>query len=157
MKGLGRPQRLGAFHVRIPRSDAPPRSGIHADSGAVGVKASAAVVKVRSILVWLPPIEPGRFELRRVGEDSSGQDSKCDVRAVLPMVRQRRERVGSGGWTVRESDGANGGLADWGGGEGHSDGARDASLVQRRELHEEIVRGLAGGRARPPYTFPPSP
>src|SRR5206468_9602943 len=53
MEGFGRPQLLRTLQVRVPGSDTHPRSGIHADTGAVGVQTSAAVVKVRPILVRL--------------------------------------------------------------------------------------------------------
>src|SRR5213594_5153528 len=112
MERLGRPQLLGTLEVRIPGSDTHPRSGIQADTGAVGVQTSAAVVKVRPILVRLTAIEPGRFELRRMGEDSSSEDSERDMCSVLPMVRQRRQWVGGGRWTVGKGDGAKCGLAD---------------------------------------------
>ncbi len=54
------------------------------------------------MLVRLPAVEPGTLELYPVCEHSRRHHPERDVRAILPMVGDRGERIIGGGGSVWE-------------------------------------------------------
>src|SRR5206468_11740759 len=93
---------LRTLQVGVPGRQTPTGPWIHGQAGAVGIEPAASVVEVRPILVRLPAVEPGSFELRVPREHPCVHDAKGYVRAVLPVVGDRRQRIVPRGRSVRE-------------------------------------------------------
>src|SRR5438445_11891201 len=111
MERLLRVQRFGTLEVRIPGRQSPVRSGVDREARAVGIERSSGVIEIGAVFIRLAPVEHRGLELRSAGERARGEHAEGDVRAVLPMVPDRRKRVVRGGWPMRESGRAYRGLA----------------------------------------------
>src|SRR6476469_5096572 len=82
------------------------------DSRRIGVEPSR--LDVSAVLIGLAPVEDRRLRLPGATEHSESQHAEGDVRCVLPVMTEGRERIAGRGWTLRKRDRADGGLANGG-------------------------------------------
>src|SRR5213593_4131529 len=140
---LIRVQLFRAFQVGVPGRCTPalPRVGRQPDG--VGIELPAGVVEVRAMIVGLAAVEPRTLKLHRAREHPRRHHSERDVRAILPVMGDRGERIVGGGGPVRKGDRPHRRLAHRSEIDGEPQIPAHGPLVQRGELHEELVRVLA--------------
>ena len=132
-------KRVGALEEGVGATQAPVESWVHRESAGVRIQVAAAVVEIVAVLVRLPAVEQRPLDLHRVAEEAGGEDAKRDVGGILPVVRQGRQRVTRGGWTMGKGHRPDRGLAHGRHVKRDRQITSDGALVQRGELHEEIV------------------
>ncbi len=88
-------------------------------------------------------MEAGLFEAKPAPGEAAGEDVEGDVGGVLLMMAEGGDGIFGGGLTVRVGDGADGGVADWRGVEAEESALAEMDVVERGDLHEEVVGVLA--------------
>src|SRR5205809_5858390 len=136
---LIRVQLFRAFQVGVPgrRTPAPPRVGRQPD--AVGIELPAGVVEVRAMIVGLAAVEPRTLKLYRAREHPRRHHPERDVRAVLPVMGDRGERIVGGGGPVWKGDRPHRRLAHRSEIDGEPQIPAHGPLVQRGALHEHVA------------------
>lgn len=134
-------QGFWTFEEGVGALQAPVCAGVYGEASTIGIE--AAEIEVVAVFVGLAAVEEGAFELHGFGEEARGEDAERNMRGVLPVVGNGGEEVVFCRRAVHECDRADGGLAYWGGVELESKCVRKLAVVQRRDLHEEIVWMLA--------------
>src|SRR5207249_7222988 len=71
-----------SLQVGVPGRQTPTWPRIDGQSGAVGIEPAARVVEVRPILVRLPAVKPGSFELHVPREHPCGYDPERDRKST---------------------------------------------------------------------------
>src|SRR5256885_14418683 len=94
------------------------------------------------MLVRLPPVEDRCLGLPGAAEQSERQYAERNVRCVLPVMAEWRKGIAGRGWAVRKGNRADCGFANRRDVERQREIVRDGMLVERGDLHEEIVRML---------------
>jgi len=134
---------VGTLDVCPGSGQAPIRRRIPGEAGRVRIERAARIIEVGAGLVGLTTVEDRRFESQRSREHARGEDAEGDVRSVLPVVHDRRERIVHRRRAMRERDRPHRRLADGRRVQRDADAIGDRALEESGELHDEIVRVLS--------------
>src|SRR5260221_3375277 len=112
------------------------------DGQPAGIRIEAHRIDVPPMLIRLSAIEDRPFELPLLAEHTRSDDTKRNVRGVLPVMSQWSGRDIHRRRTMHECNGTKGGLACRRGVQFHPQRSTKSSLIHHRQLHEKIMRML---------------
>ena len=137
MHRLARMQRLWTLQVSVSRRHRPIRIEVRAESAGVRVEPDG--IDPPPLLIRLATVENRAFELPVVPEDAGGEHAEADVRGILPVMAERRDRIVHCRRAVHERHRAECRLAGWSDVRRDADAGRERALIHRRQLHPEIM------------------
>src|SRR5579884_1685934 len=91
MLRVGGGQLFRAREIRVRGAHAPLCSGIDGETPRIGIE--SAKIDIGAVLVRLATVEHRPFELPGAREEAGGDDAERDVRGILPVMRERRQRI----------------------------------------------------------------
>src|SRR4051812_47305188 len=140
MHRLRRISSFRAFQVTVSGCETQVSRGVYRHSTRVRIEPNG--VEVPTVLIRLSAVECRAFELPGVSEQPGGEHTKTHVRGILPVMTDRSGWVVHRGGAMHKGYRAESGLTGRGRVETPRQRFGDGVLVQRAQLHPEIVRML---------------